>query len=350
MNSSQDWSIDVNDLHCVEILKAYDDVVIYKGLWRKHQIVCVKQILVRTPKQAALIHREICILGMCVHPHVCQYLGSANDTDQNIVHIVFEYMERGNLDDYITQQNRVLTVREKLDILMAVAVGLEYLWLRRPCRIIHRDFKPSNILLNRHGDAKIADFGMSTWFSATTSPTSSNTFQTHLNNNINVGSNDTFYTQQTVVGGCGSSPSIYDLSHEGVGTVRWTAPELLCENRYNHLCDIYSFGLVAYFVWTDGEIPYFKEYNNNGAQIAFAKSINTRPFLEDPKLNLFADNGSGGMRRLVEMCTEKNTKLRPQNPAEIITMLQEEYTHHISSIYDEHTTVVSEEDTFCISL
>lgn len=313
-----DWFIDVADLKCVEILKAYDDVTIYKGLWRKHQTVCVKQIKIRTPTQAALIHREICILGMCVHPNVCQYLGSANDVDQNIIHIVFEYMERGNLDDYITS-NSALTNREKLDILMAVAVGLEYLWLRKPCRIIHRDFKPSNILLNRHGDAKIADFGVSKWLASTTTTT----FECSSAPSVT------------------PSPSIYDVSHEGVGTVRWTAPELLCEHHYNHLCDVYSFGLVAFFVWTDGEVPYYNEHKNNGAQIAFSKSTNKRPFLNHPKMDHLES-----MRHLVERCTEKNIRQRPQSPGELIDMLDE----IISNIDTNNTTEENTDNTFIISI
>ena len=314
MFHNTDWSIDVNDLRCVEVLKVYDDVTIYKGLWRNHQTVCVKQVNTRTPEQETLIRREISILAMCVHPHVCQYLGSANDTDRNMIHIVFEHMERGNLHEYITavSEGPPPSMGDKYNILMDVLRGLEYLCLRKPCRIIHRDFKPSNILINKHGEAKIADFGVSKWVHATA----------HTNN----GGSPTFnvlsrpQSMDKIHGTSCCSPTtgpvLYETSHEGVGTVRWTAPELLCESLYNHLCDIYSFGLLAYFVWTDGNLPYHAEHRNNGAQIGFAKSMNSRPFLQDPKLN-------ASQRRFVEMCTERNTRLRPQSPSELIAMLAE---------------------------
>ena len=311
----EDWSIEVSDLRCVEILKEYDDVTIYKGLWRRHQTVCVKQVQIRTPAQAALIHREISILAMCVHPHVCQYLGSANDTERNVVHIVFEYMERGNLHEYITENDHhPLSAKAKYDILLEVLLGLEYLFLRKPCCIIHRDFKPSNILLNKHGEAKIADFGVSKWVQSTTTVNSSSPSFNVMSRpqsmeNMNNGNSLSSTTPPVAM--------MYETSREGVaGTVRWTAPELLCENRYNYLCDIYSFGLLAYFVWTDGDLPYFREFRNNGAQIGFAKSMNNRPFLQNAKLTI-------EQRRFVEVCTEQNTKLRPQSPGELITMLNE---------------------------
>jgi serine/threonine protein kinase len=301
----ENWSINITDLQRTELIIEDDHVIIYKGVWRKHQIVCVKQLKIKSHMDALLVNREIDILSMCVHPYVCQYLGASNDHRNNDVHMVFEYMESGNLQDYV-RKNQTMHLKEKLNILLRVAIGLQYLTLRQPYRIIHRDFKPSNILINKHGEAKIADFGVSKSLIQTASNIADS-----LNENL---------TPPLSLEMLSSSPNMYDISHEGVGTVRWTAPELLCENKYNYLCDIYSFGLLAYFVWTDGDLPYFAEYKNNGAQIAFAKDTNKRPFLNNPKLFKKGDNK---MHALVKMCSERNKNLRPQTIEYIILQLKE---------------------------
>lgn len=277
------WFVNVDDLSFDHTMKRCNDVTIYDATWRTFQRVCVKRVHVTTHNES-LIKRELEILSMCAHPSVCQFLGIGQD--MGCVYFVFEYMDNGNLEEYVCH-NR-LTNGQKIDILLDVARGLHYLSSRQPVCIIHRDFKPSNILVNKHGEAKISDFGISKYFFKHSDPL--RMYDLSLNTN-NTG-----------------------VSLGVVGTVRWTAPEVLCDNRYNHLCDIFAFGLVAYFVWTDGDLPYHREYKNHGAKITFAKVNNERPFLcrvQEP-----AD-----MRALIQDCTERNINLRPPNAQSLIERL-----------------------------
>lgn len=279
------WFVNVDDLSLDHMMKCCNDVTIYDATWRRFQRVCVKRVCVTTNNNS-LIKRELEILSMCAHPSVCQFLGIAQDI--GYVYFIFEYMDNGNLEEYVCH-NR-LTNLQKIDILLDVARGLHYLSSRQPLRIIHRDFKPTNILVNKHGEAKISDFGISKLFKH-------------------------------------SDPLLmYDLSLSTVssgvvGTVRWTAPEVLCDNRYNHLCDIFAFGLVAYFVWTDGDLPYHHEYKNHGAKITFAKMHNERPFLFRVQ--------DTGMHALIKDCTEKNINLRPPNAQSLVERLLQikKYSH-----------------------
>ena len=289
----EDWQVDLCDLEFVCKLKEYGNVIIYKALWRKHQTVCVKQITSSNSikNNNKLVQRELDILSKCVHPRVCQYLGGTTNNNNNTVYMVFEYMENGNLHEYITKKNT--SNQEKIDILISIAIGMQYLCDRRPMSIIHRDFKPSNILVNKHGEVKISDFGVSRFLCDDDAMKQNNKVVAALNSNQ------------------------HELTYDGIGTVRWTAPEVLCEDNYNHLCDIYSFGLIAYFIWTDGNVPYHDEYKNHWAKIGFAKSSNTRPFLRHPKLQ----QGTV-LYRLVETCTEKDPSLRPQSPDDLIDMLK----------------------------
>ena len=259
-----DWSIQLEDLEETSVIKSYSNVVIYEGLWRKHQRVCVKKIS-KQKSNKSLIDRELYILSSCAHPRVCQYLGAAYEKDTT-VHIVFEFMESGNLEEYVTSHS--LTSRQEILILLDIAVGLEYLCLRKPHRIIHNDLKPSNVLLDVNGRAKLADFGVSSIFSK--------------------------YNENYVM-----------------GTLRWIAPEIINKKQLHPLCDIYSFGLIAYFVWSKGKVPY---QTHNGAQITYLKSNNQRSFL-------LSETSCEKKMSLVKRCTENKPENRPQSPREIIETL-----------------------------
>ena len=276
VNHNDPWFVNVDDLTLDHVIRSCNDVTVYDGTWRKYQRVCVKRVRVNNNEH--LIQRELDILSMCAHPSVCQFLGIGQDPV--FVFFVFEFMDNGNLEEYVCAN--ALSREQKIDVLLDVARGLQYLSSRQPLSIVHRDFKPSNILVNKHGEAKISDFGISKYLKS------------------------------------GVSSTMYECSMNtasGVtGTVRWTAPEVLCENMYNHMCDIFSFGLVAYFVWTDGDVPYHSEYKNHGAKITFAKTNNERPFL----CNVEHD---ADMHALIKDCTERNMNLRPPNALGIVERL-----------------------------
>jgi serine/threonine protein kinase len=299
-NIDREWLVDVSDLKFIETINIQEDHVhIYKAYWRKYQVVCVKKIKL-SPENIKLVDREIDILSKCVHPKICQYLGSGVQTPkkfehlsmESYVHILFEYMEQGNLQNYITKNE--LSYNTKLDILKSILIGMHYLSSRTPHKIIHRDFKPTNILVNKHGEIKICDFGVSKQLYNTDSTFLKRVWSDSL---LIVHSDDNT-----------------DISHTGIGTVRWAAPEIILDNNsvYDETCDIYSFGLLAFFVLTDGVVPYFEEYGNNLAQISYAKAMHLRPFLEHPAI--IQDKH---MLHMITKCTEKDSSLRP-NTASLI--------------------------------
>lgn len=304
------WGILLKDLEHVDIITQHNTVTLYKSLWRKFQTVCVKRIQV-TPQNSKYVQREFDILKICIHPCVYQFLGACVETIDNneYVYFVFEYMENGNLMEYV--QNRNLSYESMHDIMISIAVGMHYLCSRKPVSILHRDFKPENILINKHLQVKIADFGISKQMYYDT-PESSPTNHSHHSDTT--------------------------LTHSNIGTVRWIAPEILCHaTSYTRSSDIYSLGLLMHFVFTNGKVPYMKEYQNNGAQIAFAKSQNKRPFLDDilhvpPEIEL-------QIRELITSCTESDPCLRPQNPEYIVNQLLNFHTQlsqNVDSLHPEH--------------
>jgi len=279
-----------DDVELGELICSHEHVEIFKAKWRKYQEVCVKKINL-TKENKSLVEREIDILSKCIHPKICQFLGTG--TYNGCVYMLFEYMECGDLQSYI--KNNTLTYKEKEQILISVLIGMNYLSSRTPEKILHRDFKPSNILINRHGAVKICDFGVSK----------------QMFNKTNADSIPKSMSCGLIVS---HSHDSSDISHTGIGTVRWAAPELLKDTNkvYDERCDIYSFGLLASYIITDGGLPY-SEYTNL-AQIAYAKTNNCRSFLDNCKIQ---DNKL--MLELITSCTEIVPDDRPKDANSIIS-------------------------------
>ncbi|XP_037074405.1 dual specificity mitogen-activated protein kinase kinase dSOR1-like isoform X2 [Pollicipes pollicipes] len=102
------------------------------------------------------IMRELEVLNQCFSPQIVGFFGSFYSDGE--LSIGMEYMDGGSLDLVLKQIDRI---PEKIlaKITSEVLKGLSY--LRELHQIIHRDVKPSNILINSHGEIKLCDFGVS---------------------------------------------------------------------------------------------------------------------------------------------------------------------------------------------
>ncbi|KAG0601873.1 hypothetical protein M758_11G144600 [Ceratodon purpureus] len=106
---------------------------------------------------------EVLLLSRLHHKNLVRLEGFCDEGNQQI--LVYEYMKLGNLHSHLhgSRQGkyRILDWYKRLEIALNVAQGLEYLHSFADPPVIHRDVKPSNILLDDHLVAKVADFGIS---------------------------------------------------------------------------------------------------------------------------------------------------------------------------------------------
>lgn len=102
---------------------------------------------------------EIMMLSRYQHKNLVSLLGFCDEGDEKI--LVYEYVSNGSLDNYLT--SNTLTWAQRLKISIGAARGLEYLHnpLGTQQRVLHRDVKSANVLLDQFWEAKIADFGLS---------------------------------------------------------------------------------------------------------------------------------------------------------------------------------------------
>ncbi|XP_053608501.1 serine/threonine-protein kinase SIK2 [Plodia interpunctella] len=154
------------------------------------------------------VYREVDIMKRLDHPHIIK-LYQVMET-KNMIYIVSEYASKGEIFDYIARYGRMAeqAARRKFwQILSAV----EYCHERR---IVHRDLKAENLLLDANMNIKIADFGFSNYYA----------------------------TGELLATWCGSPPYAAPEVFEGK---RYTGPEI----------DIWSLGVVLY-VLVCGALPF----------------------------------------------------------------------------------------------
>uniref|UniRef100_A0A7N5JKZ9 Dual specificity mitogen-activated protein kinase kinase 2 n=1 Tax=Ailuropoda melanoleuca TaxID=9646 RepID=A0A7N5JKZ9_AILME len=131
--------------------------------WRLHGTLLVLQL-----SRASLIHleikpairnqiiRELQVLHECNSPYIVGFYGAFYSDGE--ISICMEHMDGGSLDQVLKEAKRIPEeILGKVSI--AVLRGLAY--LREKHQIMHRDVKPSNILVNSRGEIKLCDFGVS---------------------------------------------------------------------------------------------------------------------------------------------------------------------------------------------
>ncbi|KAM3699598.1 hypothetical protein ACJW31_05G037500 [Castanea mollissima] len=200
---------------------------VYLGCLSDGMQVAVKMLSPSSTDGSNQFLTEAQLLMRVHHRNLTSFVGYCNEGTN--FGIIYEYMAYGNLAEHLSADKTrdSLSWKERLQIAVDAAQGLEY--LHHGCKppIIHRDVKTANILLNEKLQAKIADFGFSKFF-----PVEG---QSHLSTAI-------------------------------VGTMGYLDPEYYTANRLTERSDVYSFGIVLLELIT-GKRAIIKSYNKDNTNI-----------------------------------------------------------------------------------
>jgi serine/threonine protein kinase len=190
-----------------------------KGLFRGTEIA-VKRIITSNVNKSVIEAFELEVAVMCGlrHPNIIMFMGSCYDPNSQEMLLCMEYMGRGSLNDVLHNSNINLSYEMKLHLAAQAAQGMNFLHQSTP-PTIHRDLKSHNILLDDKWNARISDFGISKFKEDT------------------------------------QSARTEEATSHMVGTIYWSAPEVLAGKEANEKCDCYSFGIVIWELF-HRDIPY----------------------------------------------------------------------------------------------
>ena len=184
---------------------------IHKKTNMKVAIKIINKSSIKTQEDNQLVRSEIDIMKLCHHPNIIKLLDHFENSEY--IFIVMEYIEGGTLNQFLKKKNFNFSERQIALIITQIANGLKYL---HNYGIIHRDLKPDNIMLTEQsekGIIKIMDFGLSKI--------------------------------------AGYKEGLID----GYGTLSYVAPEVLLRIPYNKEVDIWSMGIILYYMLC-GKVPF----------------------------------------------------------------------------------------------
>ncbi|XWS19500.1 hypothetical protein CRYUN_Cryun31cG0021400 [Craigia yunnanensis] len=179
---------------------------VYKGELQSGQEVAVKRLAENSGQGLQELKNEVILISKLQHRNLVKLLGCCIEREERM--LIYEYMLNRSLDSLIFDETRrpSLDWRRRRDIIVGIARGLLYLHRDSRLRIVHRDLKASNILLDNEMNPKISDFGMARTFRGD---------QTEAN------------------------------TKRVVGTYGYMPPEYAIDGHFSLKSDVFSFGVIV---------------------------------------------------------------------------------------------------------
>ncbi|XP_022721697.1 LOW QUALITY PROTEIN: probable LRR receptor-like serine/threonine-protein kinase At1g56140 [Durio zibethinus] len=246
---------------------------VYKGTLPDGRVVAVKQLSVASHQGKSQFIAEVATISAVQHRNLVKLYGCCIEGKRHL--LVYEYLENKSLDQALFGRSDLhLDWPTRFNICLATARGLAYLHEESRPRIVHRDVKASNILLDAELCPKISDFGLAKLYDDK---------KTHISTRV-------------------------------AGTIGYLAPEYAMRGHLTEKADVFGFGIVALEILSgrpnsdttlDGNKIYLLEW-------AWALYENNQCLdLVDPGLVEFDENEALRVIGVALLCTQGSPSMRP---------------------------------------
>ncbi|KAJ6979334.1 hypothetical protein NC653_027478 [Populus alba x Populus x berolinensis] len=259
---------------------------VYKGQLSDGTLIAVKQLSPKSRQGNREFVNEIGMISGLQHPNLVKLYGCCIEGDQLL--LVYEYMENNSLAKALFGSETSFLMLDwptRYKICVGIARGLAFLHEESAIRIVHRDIKGTNVLLDKDLSAKISDFGLA-----------------KLNEEENT-----------------------HISTRVAGTIGYMAPEYALWGYLTDKADVYSFGVVALEIVSGRSNSSYRTTNEFVCLLDWAHVLQKKGNLMeivDPKLQSeFNKEEAERMIKLALLCTNASPSLRPAM-SEVVSMLE----------------------------
>ncbi|KAL1814146.1 hypothetical protein ACET3Z_024211 [Daucus carota] len=246
---------------------------VYKGTLSDGRAVAVKQLSVASHQGKSQFVAEIATISAVQHRNLVKLYGCCIEGDKRL--LVYEYLENNSLDQALFGNKTLfLDWSTRFEICLGVARGLTYLHEESRVRIVHRDVKASNILLDSDLVPKISDFGLAKLYDDK---------KTHISTRV-------------------------------AGTIGYLAPEYAMRGHLTEKADVFGFGVVALEIVSgrsnsDSSLEDDKVYLLEWAWQLHEDNRGLE--LVDPSLSTFNESEAKRVIDVALLCTQTSPNLRP---------------------------------------